>query len=298
MPIAHAVGKRRASRLYPGLKERARGNWRTGEATGRLPNYQPRSGTCPPRSHSVGMDIIEEQRRFRDSTPSRLGRGLERLTHPFGAAIANVVPKGLVETVLKGLDRAAGAPRLVQFDHDTADLEASRQAARKVSRAARSVSATTGAAAGLGGALSMSADIPATIAIALRAIRDTGRAYGYTGDGPAEKLFRLQILELAAVDEPEARRDRIAALEAALGPAGELVHADHEHIAPIVDQAVERISRAIAFTSFRSRAGMVVPLVGSIVGGLVNSSFQEDVGKAARFAFQARRLKGDASAAA
>ena len=90
----------------------------------------------------------------------------------------------------------------------------------------------------------------------------------------------------------------IAALEAALGPAGELVHADHEHIAPIVDQAVERISRAIAFTSFRSRAGMVVPLVGSIVGGLVNSSFQEDVGKAARFAFQARRLKGDASAAA
>ena len=88
------------------------------------------------------------------------------------------------------------------------------------------------------------------------------------------------------------------ALEAALGPAGELVHADHEHIAPIVDQAVERISRAIAFTSFRSRAGMVVPLVGSIVGGLVNSSFQEDVGKAARFAFQARRLKGDASAAA
>ena len=43
---------------------------------------------------------------------------------------------------------------------------------------------------------------------------------------------------------------------------------------------------------------MVVPLVGSIVGGLVNSSFQEDVGKAARFAFQARRLKGDASAAA
>ena len=175
------------------------------------------------------------------------------------------------------------------------DLETARQAARLAHRAQRQ--RDTGAAAGLGGALSMSADIPATIAIALRAIRDIGRAYGYTGDGPA-KLFRLQILELAAVDEPEARRDRIAALEAALGLTGELVHADHEHIAPIVDQAVERISRAIAFTSFRSRAGMVVPLVGSIVGGLVNSSFQEDVGKAARFAFQARRLKGDASAAA
>jgi hypothetical protein len=47
----------------------------------------------------------------------------------------------------------------------------------------------------------------------------------------------------------------------------------------------------IAFASFRSRAGMIVPVVGSVVGGIVNSSFQNDVGKAARFAFQARRLK-------
>ena len=145
----------------------------------------------------------------------------------------------------------------------------------------------------LGGALSMGADIPATIAIALRSIRDTGRAYGFEGEGSAEKLFRLQILELAALDEPEVRKDRIAALEAGIGPTGELVQADHEHTSPVVDQAIERISRAIAFTTFRSRAGMIVPVVGSVVGGFVNASFQNDVGKAARFAFQARRLKHD-----
>ena len=139
----------------------------------------------------------------------------------------------------------------------------------------------------------MGADIPATIGIALRSIRDSGRAYGFDGEGPAEKLFRLQILELAALDEPELREERIAALEAAIGPDGELVNADHEQITPVVDQAVERISRAIAFNAFRSRAGMIVPVVGSVVGGLVNSSFQNDVGKAARFAFQARRLKRD-----
>jgi hypothetical protein len=54
---------------------------------------------------------------------------------------------------------------------------------------------------------------------------------------------------------------------------------------------VERISRAIAFASFRKRAGMIVPIAGSIVGGVVNSSFQKDVGKAARFEFQARKMK-------
>ena len=239
------------------------------------------------------MDIHAEQRKFRNSKPSRLGRGIERLTHPFGAAIASVVPKRLVETVLKGLDQAVGAPQLVRFDHDPADLDAAYHAAKAVARTARSVSATTGAAAGLGGAISMSADIPATIAIALRSIRDTGRAYGFEGEGHAEKLFRLQILELAALNDPELRERRIAELEAGIGPDGELINADHEHITPVVDQAVERISRAIAFNSFRSRAGMIVPVVGSVVGGIVNSSFQDDVGKAARFAFQARRLGGD-----
>ena len=239
------------------------------------------------------MDIRKDQRRFRNAKPSMLGRGIERLTNPFGKAMASVVPKSAVEAVLKGLDRAVGTPQLVKFDHDFSDLEACRRAARKVSRTARTISASTGAAAGLGGAISMSLDIPATIGIALRTIRDTGRAYGFAGEGAQEKLFRLQILELSALDDPKLRTERIAALEAAIAPDGSLVAADHETIVPVVDQAVERVSRAVAFASFRSRAGMIVPVVGSVVGGIVNSSFQDDVGRAARFAFQERRLRDD-----
>ena len=97
----------------------------------------------------------------------------------------------------------------------------------------------------------------------------------------------------AALNDPEQRKARIADLEQGIGGEGQLVHADHEHITPIVDQVVERISRALAFASVRNRIGMVVPLVGSVVGGIVNSSFQNDVGKAARFAFQARRLRAE-----
>ncbi|WP_338240685.1 EcsC family protein [Aurantiacibacter hainanensis] len=237
------------------------------------------------------MDFEKEQARFRRSKPSRLGRGIERLTHPFGKAIASVVPKRLVEGVLKGLDTAVAMPPLVKFSHDPEDLEAARKAAKSVSRAASGISGASGAAAGLGGVMTAGLDIPATIAIALRVIRDTGKAYGYSGDGPREKLFRLQVLELSALDDPEERHKRIAALEAAIGRDGELIDAEHEEITPVIDQAVERVSRAIALTSFRSRAGMIVPVVGSAIGGIVNSSFQNDVGKAARFAFQERRLK-------
>ena len=242
---------------------------------------------------SAGMNFEKQQADYRNSKPSWLGRGIERLTNPFGKAVASVVPKSAVEAVLKGVDAAVGAPQLVKFDHDPTDIAAARTASKKVSRAARGISGTTGVAAGFGGLLTMSLDIPATIGIALRTIRDTGRAYGYAGDGPLEKLFRLQILELSAVDDPEIRADRIAALESAIGPDGELVESAHDSIVPAVDQAVERVSRAIAFASFRSRAGMIVPVVGSVVGGVVNSSFQGDVGEAARFAFQERRLRAN-----
>ncbi|MEE4208186.1 MAG: EcsC family protein [Parvularcula sp.] len=140
------------------------------------------------------MTIHDEQQKFRNSKPSRLRHGVERPTHPFGKALASVGPKTLVEAVPKGLDDAVGVPQLVTFEHDTNDLQSAQEAAKNVARIASAISASTGAAAGLGGALSMSADIPAIIAIALRTIRDTRRAYAYAGEGPAEKLFRLQSL--------------------------------------------------------------------------------------------------------
>ena len=241
------------------------------------------------------MDFEKQQRRFRNARPSWLGRGIERLTHPVGKAIADIVPKSAVEAVLKGLDAAVGAPALVTFDHDPTDIAAARRAAERVANAGRGISGASGAAAGLGGVFTAGLDIPATIAIALRIIRDTGRAYGYDGEGPREKLFRLQILELSAINDAEERKRRIAALEAMIGADGDLVVADHKRIVPVVDQAIERVSRAIALAGFRSRAGMLVPIVGSAVGGAVNVSFQGDVGEAARFAFQERRMRAQPS---
>lgn len=237
------------------------------------------------------MDIQKEQQAYRNAKPSRLGRGIERLTNPFGKALASVVPNKVVEAVVKGIDAAAGAPTLSALRHDPADLDASRAASKRIERLAKTVNGATGAAAGLGGAISAGLDIPASIAIALRNIRDTGRAFGYDGVGEAEKLFRLQILELAALDDPELRKQRIAGIDRAIAKDGSLNAISGDAATPMVDAAVERISRAMALATFRNRLGMLVPIAGSAVGLMVNRSFQSDVSKAARFAFQERRLR-------
>lgn len=237
------------------------------------------------------MDIRKEQIAYRAAKPSRLGRGIERLTNPFGKALASVVPDAAANAVVKAIDSAAGAPALTPMRHDKDDLEAARNAALRVERTAKTINGATGAAAGFGGAISAGLDIPATLAIALRAIRDTGRAYGFDGAGEAEKLFRLQILELAALDDPELREERIAGIDRAIADDGSLRPVTGDAATPMVDAAVERISRAMALATFRRRVGMLVPLAGSAIGLMVNRSFQEDVGKAARFAFQERKLK-------
>ncbi|WP_187334941.1 EcsC family protein [Novosphingopyxis iocasae] len=239
------------------------------------------------------MDIKTEQRAYRESRPSALGRGIERLTSPVGKKLAKLVPSSLVRMVLKRLDDASGAAQLYNFEHNRSNLAACRKAAGNVEKVAMSINASTGAASGFGGLFTMGLDVPATVGLAMRNIRDTGRAYGFTGEGEAEQIFRLQILELATLDNEEQRRARIAALEAGIAPDGGLLAPGAKASTPVVDQVVERVSRALALASFRRRAGMVVPFVGAAVGGAINASFQRDVSKAARFAYQARRLQAE-----
>lgn len=235
--------------------------------------------------------IKVQQQDYRDAKPSFLGRGIEKLTNPFGSAIAGMLPKSLMQGVLKGIDSTVSKPALVSFDHDTANLAEAQKAAKGIERTARALNASSGAAAGFGGAITASADIPATIAMALRNIRDTGRAYGFDGEGERERLFRLQILEIAALDDHDEKLERLDALETDIGDDGGLNPISTQSVEPLVDQVVERVSRAIAFASVRRRAGMIVPVIGSAVGGFVNAQFQRDVSRAARYAYQARRLR-------
>ena len=237
------------------------------------------------------MDFEKQQQAFRDSKPSLIGRGFEKFTNPVGGAVAGMIPNSMVRGVLQGIDRAIGAPQLVKFDHDLTDLGACQHAAERVARAAKAVSGSTGAASGLGGMLTMGLDIPATIAVALRNIRDTGRAYGFDGKGDRERLFRLQILELASLNDRDQKAERLAVLEAGIADDGNLTAISPDDIEPIIEQAVERVSRALAIALVRRRVGAVVPLIGSVIGGAVNVSFQGDIGEAARFAFQERRLR-------
>lgn len=122
---------------------------------------------------------MQEQEEHSAQKPSSFGHSLVRFTHPVASAIGKLVPKSVIEKAIIKTDEIAARSRY-EREHDQDDLQAAHEAARKIERHARRLNGSTGAAAGLGGAWAASADIPLSSGVAMRNIRDTSSAYGYS----------------------------------------------------------------------------------------------------------------------
>ncbi|MDT0683650.1 EcsC family protein [Roseicyclus sp. F158] len=246
-----------------------------------------------PGTAGVLTEALKAQAKYEEARATRLGRGAERLTAPLGSVAARLVPPGLVRRGLAAADRLAGMTlRDVVSPHDIDDLAACDAAALKVQGWSVGSNAATGGAAGWFGAAGMSADIPATIALAARNVRATGAAYGFAGEGEEEAAFRLMVLEVATSIGEEGRQTTLHNLNAmarylatpegrmALEKGGEWVS----------EKIVERLARQFGASLAGRRAGRLVPVVGGAVAAMVNASFQTDVSRAARYAYRQRWL--------
>lgn len=251
----------------------------------------------PDRRPHLAADILREalerQQRFEDRKPTRMGRGAERIAAPIGSLVARFVPARLVRQGLEMADRAAGftVPAGISA-HSVEDLQACERAAKRVQGWAVGSNAASGGAAGFFGAAGMTADIPATIALAARNVRATGAAYGFDGDGEEERAYRLMVLQVATATADGGRDDTIARLAEMAAwinsPEGRLVMEKGGEW--VTETVVERIARQLGFTLAGRGGARVVPIVGGAVAAVVNASFQTDVSRAARYAYRMRWL--------
>lgn len=162
------------------------------------------------------------------------------------------------------------------------------------------VATTGGIAAGLGGAVTHAADVPATITLALRTIHKIGLCYGYE---PKTNYDRLFILAVLAISSANSIGDKLIALNtlSAVGAASNKSTAPWSHETsesipemPITkkdtDIAIDHLSKAIGLNLTKRKMLQLIPAVGSVVGGSVNGWYLKDVGWSARRAYQGRWL--------
>lgn len=245
------------------------------------------------RAAEVWREAVRRQRRYEQRKSTRFGRGVERLTAPLGGVVSRLVPPSVVHRSLEMADRMVGRTIPKEFSsHSIHDLEACERAALRVQAWAAGANAATGGAAGWFGAAGLTADIPATIALAARNVRATGAVYGFNETSAEETAYRLMILQVATAPGGTTRRDSIGGLNdmAAflMSPEGRMVlEKGGEWFS---EKVVERIARQLGFSLAGRKAGQVVPVVGGAVAAVVNASFQTDVSRAARYAYRQRWL--------
>lgn len=239
--------------------------------------------------------VLREQDAYRAAPPSMLPRMFRSVAGPFEKLTHQFIPAEAIEAAIRGADWAAAQSiRQASISHDFADLDACETAVADVRRWALGYAVTGGGAAGAFGALGLIADVPATVALALRTSRLIGLCYGFGANSEAERIYILDILQLAGANSPAQRReaiDRLAAGRAAMESN------EWQKIARLAGQttgsvaATKRVATTLGINLSTRKMAQIAPVIGAAVGAGVNAAFQKDVADAAQFAFRARWLE-------
>ena len=239
--------------------------------------------------------VLREQDAFRAAPPSVLPRAVRSLATPIGFLTHRLIPPEVIEAAIRGADWAASSSiRKAAIEHDFSDLQACDEAVVEVRRWALGYAATGGGAAGAFGALGLAIDVPATIALALRTVRLIGLSYGFGADTDSERVYILDILQLAGANNRDERAEAIERL--AKGRAA-IDAGDWQKIVRLTGQttgtvaATRRVAATLGVNLSTRKIAQVAPFVGAAVGAGVNAAFQNDVAEAARFAYRARWLE-------
>ena len=239
--------------------------------------------------------VLTEQDAYREAAPSLLPKAVRSVAKPVAFLTNRLIPGEVIEAAIRGADWAASSSiRKAALDHDFSDLESCDEAATEVRRWALGYAVTGGGAAGAFGALGLAIDVPATVALALRTARLTGLCYGFGGDGEAERVYILDILQLAGANSRDERDEAIARLAKERREFG---RDDWQKIVQLTGQttgsvaATQRVAATLGVNLSTRKMAQIAPFIGAAVGAGVNAAFQNDVATAARFAYRARWLE-------
>ena len=184
------------------------------------------------------------------------------------------VIEGLTRTILTGADLTTAQPLT-----GASLAERDRRAADAID-GYRKTAAVEGGVAGAGGFWLALADFPALLVIKMKLLFDLSAIYGHEADRFEERLFILQIFQLA-FSGPAHRPAALTALE----DWGTRTHpADFEHFDWRTFQQTYRDYIDLA------KMAQMIPVVGAPIGAIVNWRLLERLGETAMNSYRLRAL--------
>lgn len=245
---------------------------------------RPPGGLSRPLAATTGPLAQFAQKFARKLVPvSALQQALEGANR-LAASLANT------ETVL----RAAGVADLAELR--AAPLERCDKLARDIRQQSMALSAVEGAATGVAGAPGLVLDVPALLTLALHNIHRTGLCYGYDSGAHGERVSAIAVFALASANTLEEKQAALVAwrehatLDDAAMRDGLERAAQRELGKSAAIVSLHRLAQQLGLNLARRKAAGALPLIGAVVGGVVNAAYLNDLAHCARYAFHARRF--------
>lgn len=142
--------------------------------------------------------------------------------------------------------------------------------------------AASGAATGVGGIVTMAADLPLVLGTSLKTLQEIAICYGYDPEEPMERVFIVKCLQFSSAD--------IVGKKAIIE---ELSHFDEEHTNAEVISQLQGWREVV--TAYRENYGwkqlfQMIPIAGIIFGSISNKGALTDVSEAGKMLYKKRRL--------
>lgn len=147
---------------------------------------------------------------WRTDEPSVLSYVLGLAAAPLSWAVHKLIPSSAIQGVLTGIDWCTKQSLSGQSATDPENLAECDRHANVAIDLHIVGGVVEGGAAGFFGILTLPADIPALIALALRVIRQVGAEYGYVDDKEHETQFVFSVLSASGANSQAEKAEALA----------------------------------------------------------------------------------------
>ncbi|WP_332773588.1 EcsC family protein [Phenylobacterium sp.] len=200
----------------------------------------------------------------------RINRAIPEKVH---AVITGVIEQ-MTRGIMTGSDITTPEPLI------GAGLEEREARVREKIALYRTTAAAEGGVAGAGGFLRAAVDFPALIGLKIKLLFDIAALYGHYGERPAERLYILQIFQLA-FSSPGHRH---AIYDAMTRTGSTPVSLEDFDWRKFQQEYRDHIDLA--------KLAQLIPVIGAPVGAIVNFALVDKLGETAMNAYRMRRFEG------
>ncbi|WP_418040722.1 EcsC family protein [Paenibacillus xylanilyticus] len=175
---------------------------------------------------------------------------------------------------------AEGTAKIHSVEH--LPLEVLDRVAENITESRTKFAAAQGAATGIGGIVTIAADIPMVMGLSLKVLQEMALCYGYDPDDPQERIFIVKCLQFSSAD--------IVGKKAIIDELAEYDNPDKQVQVVSQMQGWREVFNSYSESFGWKKLFQLIPIAGMVFGSVSNKNTISDVAEAGKMLYKKRLI--------